>query len=236
MKSHFMLAIPVIAASMILGACATKKYVAQQVDPVQTKVNQIDTQLQATDKQVATQGDAINSTSEIAKDAQNKANNAQSSANNAQSAADAASRKADAVRAELEKQIGSLDDYKVSTEVTINFATNSAKLTREDQAELDKFAAATTSMKRYIVALVGHTDQAGSATYNFALSRRRAEAVQTYLIAKGNVPVFRIQIVGLGKEQPVDDSKTRAGRARNRRVDVTLYAADSGMASGQPAQ
>jgi OOP family OmpA-OmpF porin len=231
MKPRFMLAIPVIAASMLLGGCATKKYVAQQIDPVQTKVNQIDTQLQQTDKQVATQGDAINSVSEVAKDAQNKANGAQASANSAQSAADAASQKADAVRAQLEKQLGSIGDYKASTEITINFATNSAKLTPEDQADLDKFAAATSSMKRYIVALVGHTDQVGSVNYNLALSRRRAEAVQTYLIAKGNVPVFRIQIVGLGKEQPVDDSKTRAGRAKNRRVDVTLYIADSGMGS-----
>jgi OOP family OmpA-OmpF porin len=231
MKPRFMLAIPVIAAFMLLGGCATKKYVAQQIDPVQTKVNQIDTQLQQTDKQVATQGDAINSVSEIAKDAQNKANGAQSSANSAQAAADAASQKADAVRAQLEKQLGSIGDYKASTEVTINFATNSAKLTSEDQADLDKFAAATSSMKRYIIALVGHTDQVGSVNYNLALSRRRAEAVQTYLIAKGNVPVFRIQIVGLGKDQPVDDSKTRAGRAKNRRVDVTLYIADSSMGS-----
>ncbi len=55
------------------------------------------------------------------------------------------------------------------------------------------------------------------------LSRRRAEAVQTYLVAQHNVPVFRIQIVGLGKDKPVNDQKTRDDREKNRRVEVTVF-------------
>jgi OmpA-OmpF porin, OOP family len=59
------------------------------------------------------------------------------------------------------------------------------------------------------------------------LSRRRAEAVQTYLVAQHNVPVFRIQIVGLGKDKPVNDQKTRDDREKNRRVEVTVFNADT---------
>ncbi len=40
--------------------------------------------------------------------------------------------------------------------------------------------------------------------------------------------VYRIQIVGLGKDKPVNDEKTRQERQQNRRVEVTLFSADSG--------
>ncbi len=230
MKSRFLFAVPVLASICILGGCATKKYVATQVDPVRAKVDTVDTQLQDTQKQVTTQGDAINATREIAKAADAKAVGAQSSA-------DAASQKSDLVRNQLQKQladtVGSLDNYKAATEVTVNFDFNSAKLTPDDEQSLDKFAATSASLHRYFIALVGHTDKIGPANYNLALSRRRAEAVQNYLIAKGNIPVFRIQIVGMGKAQPVDDGSSKDARAKNRRVDLTLYSSDAAMAASQ---
>ena len=43
---------------------------------------------------------------------------------------------------------------------------------------------------------------------------------------KENVPVYRVQIVGLGKDKPLNDQKTRDDRSRNRRVEVTLFSAD----------
>jgi outer membrane protein OmpA-like peptidoglycan-associated protein len=55
--------------------------------------------------------------------------------------------------------------------------------------------------------------------------------VQTYLVAQQNVPVYRIQIVGLGKDKPVNDEKTREQRQQNRRVEVTLFSADEGGAT-----
>ena len=63
--------------------------------------------------------------------------------------------------------------------------------------------------------------------------RRRAEAVQTYLVAQRNVPVYRIQIVGLGKDKPVNDEKTRDDRQKNRRVQVTIFSAE-GTATQNP--
>jgi outer membrane protein OmpA-like peptidoglycan-associated protein len=85
------------------------------------------------------------------------------------------------------------------------------------------------SMKRYFVAIQGFTDKTGTPEYNLELSRRRAEAVQTYLVAQHNIPVYRIQIVGLGKDKPVNDEKTRDDRQKNRRVEVTIFSADSGQ-------
>ena len=87
------------------------------------------------------------------------------------------------------------------------------------------------SLKRYFVAIQGYTDKSGSVEHNLDLSRRRAEAVQTYLVSQHNMPVYRIQIVGLGQEKPVDDGKGREARQKNRRVEVTLFSADSAQAA-----
>ena len=75
--------------------------------------------------------------------------------------------------------------------------------------------------------LEGYTDATGTEQYNIGLSQRRAEAVERYLVSK-NLPLFRIAIVGLGKEKPVADNKTRDGRAQNRRVEVRVLKSSSG--------
>jgi len=47
------------------------------------------------------------------------------------------------------------------------------------------------------------------------------------------MPVYRIQIVGLGKDKPVDEGKGREARQKNRRVEVTVFSADSTQAASQ---
>jgi OOP family OmpA-OmpF porin len=71
------------------------------------------------------------------------------------------------------------------------------------------------------VTVTGYTDSTGSAAYNEKLSLRRAESVQKYLVDHG-VPADKIHIAGKGKNDPVGDNKTDAGRAQNRRVDVEV--------------
>ena len=56
-------------------------------------------------------------------------------------------------------------------------------------------------MPRAVIELAGFTDRIGSKNYNYALSRRRAEAVQRYLVM-AKVPLRSIHIVGLGEEAP----------------------------------
>ncbi len=45
------------------------------------------------------------------------------------------------------------------------------------------------------------------------------------------MPVYRIQIVGLGKDKPVDEGKNRAAREKNRRVEVTVFSADGAQSA-----
>jgi OmpA-OmpF porin, OOP family len=221
-----------ISLALLVG-CATKKYVAQTVDPLNTKVNQVDQNNQKTQKQLDEAEPRISAADEKATSADNRATDALARA-------DAASQKSDQVRdqlrSELNDRIADLDDYKASTPVTVLFKINSATLSDEAKQQLDQMSGPVTNAKRYFIAIQGFTDKTGSAEYNLDLSRRRAEAVQTYLVAQHNVPVYRIQIVGLGKDKPLNEQKTREERQQNRRVEVTLFSAETGAKSSASAQ
>src|ERR1700737_567986 len=226
-----------IVASVVLlvGGCATKKYVAKQTDPIAAKVNEVEKQAQNTQKQLESDEPKISAAAE-------KADSADARAGDALGRADAASKKTDQVKSdlanqfhsELNERIANIDDYKPAGDVVVLFKFNSAKLTDEAKEQLDQLGKGQVgSMKRYFVAIQGFTDKVGPADYNLELSRRRAEAVQTYLVAQHNIPVYRIQIVGLGKDKPVNDEKTRTDREKNRRVEVTIFSADTGAQSSR---
>jgi outer membrane protein OmpA-like peptidoglycan-associated protein len=95
-------------------------------------------------------------------------------------------------------------------------------LTRDAKEALDQIATNAPNVKDYIFVVQGFTDSIGGADYNYSLSRRRADAVIQYLAAQHNVPAYKIYVIGLGKNNPVDANKTRDGRAKNRRADVRL--------------
>jgi outer membrane protein OmpA-like peptidoglycan-associated protein len=68
---------------------------------------------------------------------------------------------------------------------------------------------------------VGHTDNTGSAAYNYDLSQRRAASVAAVLRNSG-VAGSRLQIVGRGFDQPIASNATAQGRAQNRRVEIVI--------------
>jgi outer membrane protein OmpA-like peptidoglycan-associated protein len=72
--------------------------------------------------------------------------------------------------------------------------------------------------------IVGHTDAIGSDSYNLDLSDRRAEAAARYLRDQG--VSRRIEVAGRGEREPVASNDSEAGRGRNRRVEVAIYASD----------
>ncbi len=70
------------------------------------------------------------------------------------------------------------------------------------------------------VEISGHTDSIGDATYNQRLSERRANAVRGYLVQQG-VDEGRLTAVGFGETRPRGTEGGRAGRQRDRRVELT---------------
>ena len=103
-----------------------------------------------------------------------------------------------------------------------NFDFNKDTLKPAGKAELDKLVADMKQAKQIdAVTVVGHTDSVGSDAYNQRLSERRAATVKNYLVSKG-VPAGIISASGRGESQPIADNKTAAGRAQNRRVEITV--------------
>ena len=69
--------------------------------------------------------------------------------------------------------------------------------------------------------VVGHTDVVGTREANLALALKRAEAVRDDLVRRGVAPE-RLQVRGVGADQPVGDDATEAGREANRRVEFII--------------
>lgn len=66
----------------------------------------------------------------------------------------------------------------------------------------------------------GHTDNTGSASWNQALSERRAASVRTYLVERYGIEEARLESVGYGEDRPADTNETAEGRQNNRRVEL----------------
>jgi OOP family OmpA-OmpF porin len=109
---------------------------------------------------------------------------------------------------------------KMTLQVFFDFNKNT--LTEADLKELPK---AVDFVKKYPgakIRLDGYTDSVGTDAYNMKLSERRATAVKDYLIKEAGVDSSKITAVGHGEADPVADNKTPEGRAKNRRVEISI--------------
>ncbi|HEY2684419.1 MAG TPA: OmpA family protein [Steroidobacteraceae bacterium] len=106
-----------------------------------------------------------------------------------------------------------------SVNLNIPFEYNSSALKPQASEQLKQLKLALTSSAlgsdRFIVA--GHTDAKGSAQYNKQLSLKRAEAVKSFLVAKG-MDAARLETVGFGSEHLLTPDKP--DDASNRRVEI----------------
>ncbi|AEG30845.1 OmpA family protein [Thiomicrospira cyclica] len=101
------------------------------------------------------------------------------------------------------------------------FGFDRADLDSKDFERLDRFAAFLNANPNERAVVHGHTCTIGTPAYNLALSERRANAAQTYLLNKG-VPASRIETVAFGLTQPAASNDTEAGRVQNRRFELML--------------
>src|SRR6267142_2974836 len=239
------LATCIVTGALLAGGCATKKYVRNTTAPIQAKVDQVGDQTNRNGQSIEDTRGQLKSVDEKAQSgisaAQERASAADQHAASADQHAGEAMNKANTATQMGEQNqqaitalrgvVSNIDDYKLQTSVAVPFKFDKYQLTDEAKQELDKLAGDVKSDKRFFIAVEGYTDKSGSRAYNEALSRRRAEAVRTYLVAKHEIPVYRIHMIGLGDEKPVDEGKNREARAKNRRVEVKVFSADQVTAS-----
>src|SRR5271168_1861825 len=213
--------------------CASKNYVKQETTPLINKTNELDdlTAKNSKDiKDVDQRAQAgIQAVQAKATEVDQKALAAGSEADKAQLSANAATQRVDA----LTNTVVNLDNYRPVVETAVHFGFNKDNLTKDAKEAIDQLAASVATTKGYIITVEGATDSIGSAEYNYDLSERRANAVIQYLAAEKEVPAYKIYLIGLGKDKPVDSNKTSDGRAKNRRVDIRLMSNTGDTTPGQ---
>ncbi len=103
----------------------------------------------------------------------------------------------------------------------LEFKTGSLVITDQSYTSLDKLAGLMKDKPTWRLLLEGHTDSQGSRAGNIRLSKKRAQAVADYLESKG-LEKLRFSVVGHGPDRPIADNSTKAGRQKNRRVEMTI--------------
>jgi len=208
-----------VAASI---GCTTKNYVRQQTTPLINKTNELDDMTAQNTKAIRDVDQraqaGIQNAQNAANTADQKALAAGQSADKAQMAANTASQRVDT----LTDRVVNLDNYRPVAETSVHFGFNKDNLTKEAREAIDQLAESVAATKGYIITVEGGTDSVGGSDYNYELSQRRADAVIQYLASEKNIPAYKIYLIGLGKDKPVETNKTREGRAKNRRVDIRL--------------
>jgi len=132
---------------------------------------------------------------------------------------------------EIQGKVAGAEVTRVGEGLVVTFASgllfdfDSDRLRAESKKNLDNLASSLSDFGDSKLLLVGHTDSQGGDEYNINLSRRRADAVASYLESQ-RVSVSRVQTSGRGESEPIASNDTDEGRQANRRVEVAFYASD----------
>lgn len=122
-----------------------------------------------------------------------------------------------------------VDDHAKSIEelkrgVSIYFLKNATQVDTRYEMYMIAAAQVLKSNPRMSLKIDGHTDSTGSRATNLSVSLNRANSVRMKLIGDYNVNPNQLLAAGLGPNFPIADNTTEEGRAKNRRVTLTLQA------------
>ena len=135
--------------------------------------------------------------------------------------------------AKADRALESLQRLKPERKMVLNFtggaqfATNSIDFSTQAKKEIDSFLSDVKGESvdggSLLFVVAGHTDATGSESFNYNLSKRRAENVAAYLMTERKIDPSRILTVAYGERVPVADNQTEGGRAKNRRIEILVY-------------
>jgi len=112
-----------------------------------------------------------------------------------------------------------LNDVKFSS---FYFGKGSLRLNAKEKKQLDRLAEYVSLDPDYeYIQISSHTDSRGVRRINLSVSKKRANMVKKYLVEKGVNPK-RFVIIAQGEKKPRYNNRTKSGRAKNRRVEVSL--------------
>lgn len=130
---------------------------------------------------------------------------------------------------EMEEEMDGVTVQRVEEGIAVSFDSgilfdfDSSTLRQEGHDNLKKLTKIVNRDEDTILMIVGHTDSRGDENYNLRLSERRAQSAKTFLVSEG-LASSRIETVGRGELEPISENETDAGRQKNRRIEVAIYA------------
>jgi outer membrane protein OmpA-like peptidoglycan-associated protein len=216
-------AVFVLMASLPLlqGCIATRPWVREQVNPaterltkLEGQVNQIETRLPVVESRLATTENRITEVSTKTGGADAKASQALTNISN--------------LRFERRLELR-LDDG-------VSYRPNSSALTKQAKQNIDAFLSdIRRDVKEPQVFVVGgHTDSRGTDRQNYDLARKRAQGVAEYLILQKKIDPMKVVTVSFGESSPLAANNIRAGREKNRRVEIRVYSEVVTTGAGTP--
>ncbi len=113
------------------------------------------------------------------------------------------------------------DNITLNMPGNITFDSGNANINAGFYPVLDSVVLVLMEFNKTLVNVTGHTDSTGSDQFNQILSEQRASSVAQYLMSR-QLSAQRFVIRGESKSRPIADNSSEAGRAANRRVEITL--------------
>ncbi len=199
-----------VTCTVLLGGCATKDYVNEQIAGVNKRV----------DGQQAETQEKFSQTTSFYQGLENRVNSQQTALDNtSRTAQEALERATSAGKLAAGKFLYATT---LSSDVA-NFKPDGSKLSPAMEQALDDFAAQLKAANKNVyIEIQGHTDSIGTPDANLALGQARAEMVRRYLSVKGGIALHRMNVISYGESAPVADNRYRPGRAQNRRVTLIV--------------
>lgn len=121
-----------------------------------------------------------------------------------------------------EESIEGPRDSVVLSQDQLLFDHNSSRLPPQGRQVLVELANRLNQQNIRQITITGHTDDTGTAAYNYKLSLDRARAVEASLRAHLKQEEILIQVFGKGESAPVSSNATEDGKAQNRRVVIEM--------------
>ncbi|ETX12348.1 flagellar motor protein MotB [Marinomonas ushuaiensis DSM 15871] len=109
-----------------------------------------------------------------------------------------------------------------SVRLDVQFGNNSIVVDQKYYTQIEEVADFLTEYPNTNAIIEGHTDDRGSASYNQAISEKRAQAIVDVLVNDFGISAERVSAIGYGEEQPLLNNDTESNRSINRRVTAVI--------------
>ena len=232
MKRPMAVLILCCATAILVSACATKKFVREQVGTTEAKLGQrVDTQeteLRQTSERTGANTQALTTANQRLQGVDSQLGEVSALAKDAKTEAGTVGEALRETDSRLTQRFANRNKYAMVETKLVYFDFNKADLRDEGMIDLEEVAKALKADPNAVLELQGFADQRGADKYNYQLTRDRVDAVTRYLVQRHGIDLRRIHAVGMGKATLAAGEKgNKDTYAKARRVEMRLLAPQS---------